>query len=160
MEDKLEAALKWIVGLLNRHNMPYQIAGGFAAYLYGATRPVNDLDVDIPNEKFVEILSEIKDYITFGPARYKDEKWDLDLITLDYYGQIIDVSGAFGAKIYDEQNKVWQAYPCSFSTAQVRNIFGMDVRVMDPKDLAGYKKLLNGEHQKIDISVIEKYLKS
>jgi len=159
MQSKLETTLKWIVAILNRHNVPFQIAGGFGAHLYGGTRPVNDIDIDIPNEKFQDILLDIQKYINYGPARYKDEKWDLDLITVDYQGQLVDISGAFGAKIYDETNKIWTPYPCNFKTAQQINIYGIDVSVMDSKDLIAYKKLLNGAHQIEDIIAMEKYIK-
>ncbi|MFA6099109.1 MAG: hypothetical protein WCV50_06265 [Patescibacteria group bacterium] len=156
-KSKLEVALKWIVNILIKHNVPYQISGGFGVHLYGGTRPVNDIDIDIPNKKFKDILSEINKYITFGPARYLDEKWDLDLITLDYHGQIIDLSGSFGAKIFDERKKVWQSFPSNFETARLINVYGIKVSVMNHKDLIAYKKLLNGLHQKEDIVALQNY---
>jgi len=158
MQPELETALKWIVKILNKHSIPFQIAGGFGVHLYGGRRPINDIDIDIPNEKFQDILPDIKSYIDFGPARYQDKKWDLDLITLDYHGQLIDISGAYGAKIYDEENNLWQPYPSQFDTARQIDVFGITVPVMNPEDLMGYKKLLNGEHQKEDIKVMEKYI--
>jgi hypothetical protein len=42
-------ALRWIIGILDRHNIQYQITGGFAAKLYGSSREVNDIDIDIFN---------------------------------------------------------------------------------------------------------------
>ena len=107
MELNLEKALKWIVNILKKHRVPFQIAGGFAAHIYGAKRPVNDIDLDIPEEKFKTILPDIEKYVTFGPNRLKDEKWDLDLIVLNYAGQMIDISGAYKTKIYNEKNKMW-----------------------------------------------------
>jgi len=159
MEAKLELALKWIVSILNKHQVPFQIAGGFSAHLYGGARPVNDIDIDIPNENFKDILSEIKEFITFGPARYRDEKWDLDLITLDYQGQMIDISGAFGAKLYNETTKSWQPYPCKFETAQHIKVYDLELPVMHPEDLIAYKSLLNGAHQQEDILALENYIK-
>lgn len=158
MEAKLESALKWIISILNKHHVPFQIAGGFGARLYGSRRPVNDIDIDIPNENFKDILPEIREFITFGPARYRDEKWDLDLITLDYKNQLIDISGAFGAKLYNETSKNWQPYPCQFETAHLIKMFGMDLPVMNPHDLIAYKGLLNGAHQKEDILAMENYI--
>ncbi len=158
MESKLEKALKWIVNILKKHNVPFQIAGGFAAHIYGAKRSVNDIDLDIPEEKFKTILPDIEKYITFGPDRLKDEKWDLDLIVLNYEGQMIDISGAYKTKIYNEKNKTWESYPAQFETAQIKTIFEIEVYVMNPKDLMEYKKILNGEHQKIDIEAVKNYL--
>lgn len=76
-ESKVIEALQWIVGILEKHNVPYQISGGFAARLYGATRPINDIDIDIAHDGFEKILPEVREYIFFGPADYKDEKWDI-----------------------------------------------------------------------------------
>ena len=37
-DEKTIDALKWIVGILNKHNIPYRIGGGFAAKMYGSSR--------------------------------------------------------------------------------------------------------------------------
>ncbi len=46
-EKNTEAALHWIAGLLQKHTIPFQIAGGFAPRLYGSTRPFADTDIGI-----------------------------------------------------------------------------------------------------------------
>lgn len=158
MNNKLESALKWIIPILQRHNMPFQISGGLAANIYGAKRPVNDIDLDVPEDKMELLLPDIKQYIMFGPARYKDEKWDLRLITLSYNGQEIDIGGAFETKIFDEQNKTWKLSPVKFETAQTHTVYGIQVPVSDPTELIEYKKLLSGEHQKVDIEAVKKYI--
>ena len=155
---KLADALKWIVLILRKHDVPFQISGGFAANIYGAKRPVNDIDMDIPEDKMELLLPDLKPYITFGPAEYKDEKWNLELITLNYNGQEIDIGGAFNTKIFDEKNKVWENYPAKFETAQVQTVYGIEVPVVRPQDLIGYKKLLSGEHQKVDIAAVQEYI--
>ncbi len=44
-EQKSIDALRWIVEIFNRHNIPYRIGGGFAAKVYGSTRPLKDFDI-------------------------------------------------------------------------------------------------------------------
>ena len=105
------------------------------------------------------IVVDVEKYITFGPGRFKDEKWDLAIIVLNYKGQILDISGAYTTKIYDEKKKKWKRYSSKFETAQIKNVYGMKVPVMDPGDLIAYKKLLNGEHQKADINAVENYIR-
>jgi len=158
MNNKIEDALKWIVSILRKYNITFQISGGFAANIYGAKRPINDIDIDVPEDVMELLLPDIEPYITFGPARYKDKKWDLKLITLNYKGQEIDIGGAFEAKIFDGQNKVWVHCPAKFETAQIHTIYGVEVPVVRPQDLIEYKKLLDGEHQKTDIAAAEEYL--
>ncbi len=62
-EKNTEEALKWIVGILNKHNIPYRIGGGFAANFYGSNREINDIDFSLSGEYFSEIVSETKEYI-------------------------------------------------------------------------------------------------
>ena len=158
MNNKLADTLKWTVSILKKYNVPFQISGGFAANIYGAKRPINDIDIDIPEDKMKLLLPDIEQYITFGPAEYKDEKWDLKLITLNYHDQEIDIGGAFDTKIFDEQNKVWVHCPAKFETAQTHAVYGIEVPIVRPQDLIEYKKLLNGEHQKTDIAAVREYI--
>ncbi|MEX2029256.1 MAG: hypothetical protein WD963_02120 [Candidatus Paceibacterota bacterium] len=65
-----EAALKWIVSILEKHNIVYRISGGFAARVYGSQRELADIDVGMQENHFSEILSEIKGYIVSGPENY------------------------------------------------------------------------------------------
>lgn len=51
-QEKTINALKWIIKILNSKNIPYQISGGFAAKMYGSIRPLNDIDIDIPEDNF------------------------------------------------------------------------------------------------------------
>ncbi len=158
-ENTPAKALKWIIPILQKHSIQYEISGGFSAHIYGANRPINDIDIDISEEKFTAILPDIQNYIIYGPAPYKDEKWDLDLkILLNYEGQLIDIAGASNVKIYDEKEQNWRNFSSKFNTSQTKTIFEIEVQVIDPKDLIEYKKLLNGEHQKVDIKAVEKYL--
>ena len=81
---KTEEAFKWIVGILKGHGVPFKITGGFAARLYGSDRPLADIDIDILNEKFDEVLPAVNDYIIWGPGRLLDNNWDLLLMTLRF----------------------------------------------------------------------------
>jgi len=43
MEEKTIEALKWIVDILNKLEVPYRVGGGFAAHVYGSERSINDV---------------------------------------------------------------------------------------------------------------------
>ncbi|MEK7547775.1 MAG: nucleotidyltransferase [Patescibacteria group bacterium] len=160
MKNKLGNALKWIISIFQKHEVPFQITGGLAANIYGSKRPVNDIDIDVPEDKMELLLKDIERYITFGPAHCEDERWDVKLIKLNYKGQEIDISGAFEIKIFDEQNKVWIPCPAKFETAQTHTVYGIQVPIVSPQDLIEYKKLLVGKHQKEDIEAVKKYISS
>ncbi len=158
-EEKTINALKWMVGVLNKHNVEYQIAGGFAAKLYGSKRSLNDIDFDIHDEDFEKIISEVASYIKFGPARLVNEKWDCLLITLNYYGQEIDISGADTARMSTKDLKSWIQYEKQDFDTTPFIVDGLMINVMKPEELLEYKnELTDREYQKEDVSALQQYL--
>lgn len=151
--QKLQKALRWIIGILDRHDIPYQLTGGLGAHVYGATRSINDIDLDIPEERFEEILNEVGPYIVFGPAQYKDKVWDLKLMTLNYEGQEIDIGGAYDVKIMDEKTGERHKYKADLTAGNLIDVFGVKVRVAPKEDLVRYKSWLAipGDHQERDV---------
>jgi hypothetical protein len=156
-EKKTTEALRWIIEIFNRHNVPYRIGGGFAAKMYGSPRPLNDIDFGILEKYFSIILPDISEYITHGPKRYKDAKWDCELITLDYHGQEIDISGTETIKMSNKEKTKWISLDETSETVDM-NVEGIDIKVMNPEALVEYKKELDGEHQLVDIEAVEKYI--
>ena len=160
MSPTLLQALHWIIDILEKHKIQYSISGGFAAHLYGSPRPVNDIDLDIPEDDFDKIYDEVKDFIIFGPANYKDPRWDLKLMTLNYHDQEIDISGAFKQKIHDDNQQKWLHDPTDFTDLNTIPVDGLGLKVITPTNLLTYKKLLIGGHQAIDINAVEKFIKT
>ena len=107
MKDRknFKSAFKWIVDILRENHIPFQISGGLAAKMYGSKRRLYDIDVDIPDHLLRRLVSRVKPYVIFGPARFKDECWNLKLMTLKYHGQLIDISGAKKAKIFNKKQR-------------------------------------------------------
>lgn len=153
LEEKTKNALIWITEILNKHQIPFQISGGFAAKVHGSPRPLNDIDIDIPKEKFQEILTDVKEYIISGPKDYKDKKWNLYLMTLNYGGQEIDI-GSTDIKLYDNESKSWLPFTTDFGKSEWREVAGMKIPIMSKRELIFYKKFLDGEHQKLDIEAL------
>ncbi len=158
-DKKTIDALRWIVGIFNKNNIPYRIGGGFAAKMYGSSRPLNDIDFGIPEKCFPIILPEISKYTTYGPIRSNDDgKWDCELICLNYNGQDIDISGTDTMKMSNKERTMWiprGIFP--YDTTDM-NIEGIDIKVMNSRELVTYKRELDGEHQLVDIKAIEEYL--
>ena len=157
MEEKTKNALRWIIGILNKHRIQYQIAGGFAAKLYGSERKLNDIDIDVRDKDIPIILPEISKYLTLGPDRYIDGKWDCYLATLNYHGQEIDICGADTLRISNKARTEWIAWAVAFNTVDMA-IGGTLIKVLRPQELINYKKELDGEHQQIDIEAAKSYL--
>jgi len=147
-------ALIWITTLLNNKSIPFQISGGLAAKIYGSPRPLNDIDIDIPEENFITIYEDVKPYIIYGPNQYKDKKWDCYLMTLNYFGQEIDICGAYNTKITTKDNKAWLKLPTNLKNVNYQQYLGITLPVMPKQKLIDYKRQLDGGHQLIDINSI------
>jgi hypothetical protein len=150
-----ENAFKWIINILQKHNIPFQIEGGFASQLYGVKRELADIDISIPEHRFEELITDIKEYIVYGPKQYLDNEWDIKLMTLTYKGQDIDISGAFEKKNFDKTNNSWVNTRSNFETSVYMDVYGLKVPVITKEDLIAYKKLILRDVDIIDIKALE-----
>lgn len=154
--EKQEQTFRWIVGILQSRRIPFEITGGLAAKAFGSSRTVNDIDIDIAKKDFPRIKGEVLPYIVFGPGQYKDERWSCYLLELDFNGIGIDITALKEVYIRDARTGKWEHRPADLSRAEIKEIYGMSVPVMNKDDLISYKSMLTGEHQKVDIEAILK----
>lgn len=153
--ENTEEAFCWIIGILKSHNVPFQITGGLAAKIYGSSRPLNDIDIDVPDDRFSDIVSDVKPHIVYGPLQFSNERWDELRMVLNYKGQEIDISGGCNLRICDAITGQWQSCQTDFSNYEEHEIYGIKVPVIPRQYLVEYKRILVGEHQKVDIKAIE-----
>jgi len=158
MEQRVFDALKWIVGILEKHNVEYVLSGGLGAQFYGSSRPLNDIDFDIPESAFDVIIDDIRDYLVFGPIHYKDFQWDTKFIRLDFHSVGIDFGGAYDTKLYDAEKKEWVHSPVDFSRKREFKVNELKIDVMDPYELIEYKKILARDCDKKDVEAMEAFL--
>ncbi|MBS0289286.1 MAG: hypothetical protein JSS07_04515 [Proteobacteria bacterium] len=147
-----KAALIWITDLLNELNVPFQIQGGLAAKAYGAKRDLVDIDIDIPYEGFNKIVDRVRPHIIYGPSQYKDDNWDLYLMTLSYEGQEIDLTDGKHVKVYNSITNEWIDFATDFSNSCYLDALGVKVPVIPRKDLIAYKKIVG---RPVDLSDIQ-----
>jgi len=152
----IKTVLIWITDILKIQQIPFQITGGLAARAYGATRPIEDIDIDIPEDTFTIVQKEVSKFIIYGPAQYKSNTWDLMLMTLDYQGQIIDLSGAYQTKIFNAETRQWQGLSEDLSKANLVDIFGIKLPVIPLNVLRTYKMALSRDVDIQDVQEINK----
>jgi hypothetical protein len=145
-----KAAFNWIVNIIERHGVMYKISGGFAARIYGANRELADIDIEVANINIIKIAEDTKPYIIFGPKRYKDKNWDLELMTLKFEGQEIDIAGT-EAKIFNNNTKEWESYSGNLQSIEIMEVFGKKVPIESKKSLIAYKSKLAREVDLEDI---------
>ena len=146
------AALAWVVGLLDRHCIPFQAVGGLAARAYGATRPLIDLDFYIPMERFPELLPEASAYVVWGPEHYRDADWDITFVKLSYAGQQIEFGDAIDAYFFDRVAEIWVRQEIDFGASVWRDVLGVRVPVMPLPELIAYKRRLDREVDRMDLA--------
>ncbi len=147
-------ALDWIVSYLERHDIPYLMCGGLAAQAYGSARPLADIDLYVPDQFLNQVSAMGRDYVSFGPAHYVDEKWDLTFVQFVYEGQKIEVGSDRECKILDSRTGEWHKKNIDFDRYNLVSLYGKLVRVMKKDDLIAYKLKLSREVDLDDISQI------
>lgn len=152
--EKASKALRWIVEILHHHQIPFQIAGGLAARVYGSTRRLDDIDIDIPEESFAIIQPDVEAHIIFGPEQLHNDSWNIFLMTLDYHGQKIDLGGAHKTKIFNKQTEHWEELNSDLSLAKLNSVLGVEVPVISMKELIAYKTKIAREVDIADVQEI------
>jgi hypothetical protein len=156
MKRNTKKAFNWIVKILQKHKISFEITGGLAARVYGSKRKLADIDIEIPNKRFEDLLPYVQKQIESGPRRYHDHSFNLLLMTLKYDNQLIDISGASDEKIYDKKHRHWLKDKIDFSKAILKKIFEHIVPVESKKELIKYKSRISRKVDKEDLSYINK----
>lgn len=149
------AAFVWITGELTHRGIPFAIVGGLASNAYGGSRPLNDIDIDVPDAALPMLARELEAYRTFGPKRSVSECFDCQLLGVSYLGQEIELSGAESLLILDRSCNRWLPWPTDLQKIERRTIFGITMPVMARSALIAYKKLAGRETDLFDVSELE-----
>ncbi len=138
-----KSALSWIVQILNELNIEFEIDGGLAASVYGSTRALADIDINIEKKDFNLLVPKVKQYIKYGPELYKDAHWELYLLTLKYAGQIIDIGAVDEMKYFSRKTQSWKNFPSDLSEVRIMNYMGMNLPFINEIKLMIYKDELS-----------------
>jgi len=151
-EEGLSEALRWITGLLDDLAIPYQAVGGIAAHAHGATRPLVDIDLYVPDEDALRAVARAAaDHLTARPAHHSDEHWDLTLLKLRRSGWTVEVAAAATAKVWDRHHRVWTPAAIDFGRGEEREVGGVMLRVMSRQQLIDYKGGLGRAVDRLDV---------
>ena len=149
---RIGRALGWIVGLLNRHRVPYQIVGGLASQAYGAHRPLVDIDLYIPLDQAAAALDEMRPYLEREPLPHRSAAWDLVYLALEYEGVWIEIGdSSSNPRFYDQVDQRWEPQVIDYAASQFVELYGVEVAVMPKAELARYKTRLDREVDHLDL---------
>lgn len=155
VEKNAAEALVWIAGILDSHAIPFQASGGLAAIAYGSTRPLVDIDIDVPDQHLPALAELVAGYVVSGPARYRDGEWDILLLTVYYAGCEIDLGGASGAQVFDRAAHTWVPLAAELERAVRLKVLGVEAPVIRKEALIAYKRRLDRDVDRIDVTAME-----
>ncbi|MGK5741543.1 hypothetical protein [Micromonospora sp. URMC 103] len=148
----IDRALTWIVSVLRRHRVPFQIVGGLAAYAYGGRRPIVDLDFYAPLADADSFLAEIAEHTVWGPEDYQDDSWKLRFMKIDYGPVRIEIGDTSSEpELFDRIAHRWVRQHIDFTRSTSRTAFGMVLPVMPLEELLSYKAALSRPVDLLDI---------
>jgi len=154
--QKIGQALSWIVALLNRHNIPYQICGGFAAKAYGATRPLVDIDfyASLQDSPHVQLfMDEIRPYLIREFMPHLSASWDITYLALNYHGMHIEIAeSTTHPRFYNRRDGRWEEQVIDYAASTHILLYGVNIAIMPKDELLAYKSMLDREvdHQDIE----------
>jgi hypothetical protein len=152
--QKIGQALDWIVSLLTRHRIPYQICGGLAAKACGATRPLVDIDIyaslqDAPH--FHLFMDAITPYLIREFSAHLSASWDIHYLALNYMGMQIEIAeSTTNPRFYNHREGRWENQAIDFATSTLIQLYGVEVAIMPKIDLLAYKAKLDREVDHLD----------
>ncbi len=155
VSKKQKNVLKVLAGVLRENNIPFQISGGLAAIIYGAkNRKLFDIDIDVSGKDLPKITLFFSDYIVRPLQKYKDDNFEINLMTLKINDVFIDITQAeniyfiskTGEKIYEN---IDLAHPAIIDFASMR------LPVENKDNLIRYKRFLGRETDIKDVEEIE-----
>ena len=150
---QIQQALAWIVAVLERHHVPYQVVGGLAAQAYGAQRPLVDIDLYVPLEQATEALAEWKPFIVREPLPHRSAAWDLVYLALSYQGVWIEIGdSSTHPRFYNARDQRWEWQAIDYAASRVCMLYRIAVAVMPRAELLRYKAMLDREVDHLDIA--------
>lgn len=149
-----ERAFEWITGLLDELGYPYLVVGGLAATIFGSKRTLYDIDLDVPAVALEDIARRFKGHVTFGPARFRDEQFDIQLLSLRYADQDIDLTAAEDIQLFDRTAAQWRHVPTDLMAREIHEVLGKKVFVMKRDALIAYKKMLARDTDLEDVAAM------
>jgi hypothetical protein len=154
---KVGEALAWIVGVLERHGVPYQVVGGLAARAHGAEWPIVDVDLYVPFDQAHSALEEIRPNVVWGPEHHAGDEWDLTFLKADHGGQRVELGDSSSdPRFFDREKGSWIPQRVDYDAGVRVELLGVRAWVMPEEELVRYKRVLGRPVDLDDVAQIAK----
>jgi len=152
VQPDTKRALRWIVGVFRKRNVSFQITGGLAASLYGSPRPWNDIDILIRPTSLRRILPDVNRHLAFGPAQYRDQRFDAFMATLKIYGTEIDL--VMECRIRNRRTGGWYQTPGLTPPSTWKHLWGIRLPLEPKRELMRIKQILGRKKDFEDVAAM------
>lgn len=151
-QRNIQRALYWIVGVLRKHKVLFQITGGLAASCYGSPRKFHDIDILISKASLQLILPNIKRRLVFSPAQYRDQHLDSFMAALKIYGVKIDLGTS--CRIKNRRTGRWHQTPGLTQPTSWKRLWGLRIPLEPRTKLIKIKRILGRKKDMADIAAM------
>ena len=151
--DSYKQALKWIVGILKKNRIQFNVLGGLAAYAYGSRRMLIDIDLSM-SRKNMEKLSKLTErYVVEFPwdIASSTSLWKGYYMELNYKGIAIEIGESENTQYLNKKTKKWERFPAGLRESVTKKVLGVNVPVMPKNNLISYKSKLMRKVDVIDL---------
>ena len=115
---------------------------------------MNDIDLFVPGDRFQEVVTAGREFISKPAKRHREGEWDLEYVQFIYRSMKIEVGNAVEARIFNSRSKQWADLSVDFSSSKLVDLWGMQIPVMARTHLVQYKHVLNRSVDRQDIEAI------
>lgn len=136
-------ALRFIISILTKHNIDYQLTGGVAGNIYGSQWPLHDIDIEVARKDMDRVAELFKDYITRPISRFVDDEFDLLMMTLQISEIDVDINQVEDAFVVRDGVKI--KLDSDLSRANRINWQGIEILVQPLDDIIHYKEIIRRE---------------
>ena len=147
-------ALVFLAQTLERNEVDFQVTGGLAAIMYGAKRPLYDIDIDICKKDVAKVREVFKEFIIvdWNNELEDDDVFDLWMMTLEIGGVSIDISQVEEGRVRVLGGE-WVDLPQELEFERMP-FEGLGFPVQKKEALVAYKKVIARDTDLVDIQQI------
>jgi len=149
-------ALEWIESKLHHARAPRLYCGGLAVRAYGGSRPLNDIDLFVPDAHFWPLVDALGAYIRKPALRQREAGWELTYAQFVYDGIKIEIGSDDHPRIQDGMTGDWGVLDIDYAAAEQRTYAGCTIPLMARRQLIAYKRTLRRDVDLIDVSQIDR----
>lgn len=142
-----------LVNTLYEHAIPFQVSGGLGAIMYGSSRELRDIDIEIYKEDCQRVQELFTGFIVEPFRHYIEEDFELWMMTLNIEGVSVDINQVEESYAFDRNGRRHHL-PDNLRDTEFKYIEDIKFPVQNKKNLVDYKRLCGRDTDLIDVEEI------